>query len=157
MAEVKVRTSRSLLFKKIQADLVGTLTMYFGDEYHTNLLTGKGNKSTADIAEILIRGSKNISARPVFRQFVKNKKSDIETLMKRAYRRGRKKGANMRDILRDYVAPELKELFAQWVISGGVRPRNDPLYADRKRELTGSTAPFYATGYLVDALEVEVE
>lgn len=157
MAGVTVRTSRSSLYKKIQADLVGTLTMYFGDKYHTNFMTGQHDKSTSDIAEILIKGKKNTAKRPIFREFAKDNKAEIEALMRRAYAQRFKKGANMRDILYDYVAPELKELFAVWVQAGNVRPYNDPAYASRKESRVGTDAPFYATGAVVDSLEVEVE
>lgn len=157
MAGVTVHTSRSSLYKKIQADLVGTLTMYFGDNYHVNFMTGQSNKSTSDIAEILIKGKKNTSARPIFREFAKAKKSEIEYLMRSAYAQRFKKGTNMRDVLYDYVAPKLKELFAEWVQTGNVRPRNDPAYASRKERRVGTDAPFYATGAVVDSLEVEVE
>lgn len=157
MAGVTVRTSRSSLYKKIQADLVGTLTMYFGDKYHTNFMTGKSDKSTSDIAEILIKGKKHTSARPIFKEFAKGKKSEIEALMKSAYTQRFKKGANMRDVLYDYVAPELKELFAVWVQAGNVRPYNKPDYAVAKESRVGTDAPFYATGAVVDSLEVEVE
>ena len=157
MARVTVRTSRSSLYKKIQADLVGTLTMYFGDKYHTNFMTGKSDKSTSDIAEILIKGKKNTSKRPIFREFAKDNKAAIETLMKRAYTQRFKKGTNMRDVLYDYVAPELKELFAVWVQAGNVRPSNKPDYAVAKESRVGTDAPFYATGAVVDSLEVEVE
>ena len=157
MAGVTVRTSRSSLYKKIQADLVGTLTMYFGDNYHVNFMTGKSNKSTSDIAEILIKGKKHTSARPVFREFAKDNKAAIEALMRSAYAQRFKKGTNMRDVLYDYVAPELKELFAEWVQTGNVRPYNKPDYAVTKEKLVGTDAPFYATGAVVDSLEVEVE
>lgn len=158
MAGVTVRTSRSSLYKKIQADLVGTLTMYFGDNYHVNFMTGKSNKSTSDIAEILIKGKKgSISARPVFREFAKAKKSEIEALMRSAYAQRFKKGTNMRDVLYDYVAPKLKELFAEWVQTGNVRPYNKPDYAVAKERRVGTDAPFYAKGAVVDSLEVEVE
>lgn len=157
MAGVTVRTSRSSLFKKIQADLVGTLTMYFGDKYHTNFMTGKSDKSTSNIAEILIKGKEHTSARPIFREFAKDKKSEIESLMRHAYAQRFKKGTNMRDVLYDYVAPELKELFAEWVQAGNVRPYNKPDYAVAKESRVGTGAPFYATGAVVDSLEVEVE
>lgn len=156
MAGVTVRTSRSSLYKKIQADLVGTLTMYFGDNYHVNFMTGQSNKSTSDIAEILIKSKKN-SPRPVFREFAKAKKSEIEALMRSAYAQRFKKGTNMRDVLYNYVAPKLKELFAEWVQTGNVRPYNRPDYAVAKERRVGTDAPFYATGAVVDSLEVEVE
>lgn len=142
-------TAGGYIHRKISTTAQFSLNLHFRSGTHVSWKSGKRPvvMDNQELAQILIRGAKNIPARSIFNQFVSDKKSEILGII--TSNMDFENGNNY-----DKMSEEIRQLMVDWTVQGNVRPANDAIYASEKARAGLSTSPFVATGDLLDALEV---